>query len=287
MYINGDLVPRNEAKVSVWDSGFQSGDGVYEGIRIYHGKIFRLQEHIDRLYRCASAIGIDLPMSQDDMCASVLETVRANGLTHEAHIRLTVTRGLKSQTGMNPRLVCSDSPTVVIIVEPKKPTFPKSGIALVTSSVRRMPADALDPKLHTINQLGQILAKFEANNAGADEALMLDHSGFVAETNSANLFIVAGGRVVTPTRKACMPGLTRGFLLQLAAQMGYETREEDISLSDVYMADEAFICGTICEVVPVVRVDGRSIGGGQPGPVTGALSRAYLEVATTAGVPVG
>lgn len=216
VYLNDRLVPRGEAKVSVWDSGFQSGDAVYEGIRVYDGKIFRMAEHVDRLFRCAHAIGIHMTKTRDEVIHAILSTVRANHLKGNVHIRLTVSRGAKAQTGMDPQLADKIPPTFVIIAEPKEPTFPASGIKLITSSVRRMPAQCLDPKLHTCNQLGQILAKAEANHANADEALMLDVHGFVAETNSANFFIVRGNRVLTPTKDAIMPGITRGFVIDLA-----------------------------------------------------------------------
>lgn len=285
VFLNDRLVRRDEARVSVWDSGFQSGDAVYEGIRIYDGKVFRVSEHVDRLFRCAHGIGIEMTKTREEVIEAIVSTVRANHFAGNAHIRITVSRGDKQKTGMDPRLSDHTPPTLVIIAEPKEPTFPASGITLITSSVRRMPAQCLDPKLHTCNQLGQILAKAEANHANADEALMLDINGFVAETNSANFFIVRGNRVMTSTKDACMPGITRAFVLELARDLGYEIEETNISLGDVYMADEAFITGTICEVVPVLQTDGRVIGDGTPGPTTLRLREAYLEVATTSGVP--
>lgn len=286
VYVQGRLVPAAEAAVSVWDSGFQHGDAVYEGLRVYRSRVFRLHEHIRRLYDCAAALMIDVPMSMEDMAKAVLSTVKANGFTDDTHIRLTVTRGTKRITGMDPHLAATPA-TVVIIAEPKQPSFPSSGIRLITSSVRRTPAACLDPKLHSCNQLGQILAKIEANNAGADEGLMLDVNGFVAETNSANVFVVKDHRVMTPTRNACMPGLTRGFVLAKSSELGYPSTEEDISLADVYWADEMIVCGTVCEIVPVINVDGRRIGTGQPGPFARRMLEEYLKVATTEGVAVG
>lgn len=284
--INGKLVPRDEARVSVWDSGFQSGDAVYEGLRVYGGRVFRLYEHVDRLFRCAHSIGIDIPYAKREVADRIRETVRANGLTDDAHVRITVTRGAKLITGMNPRLARAGEPTIVVIAEPKPPSFPKSGISLVTASIRRSPAECLDPKLHTCNQLGQILAKMEANLAGADEALMLDVKGFVAETNSANIFAVMGSRITTSTRDACMPGLTRAMVLEMAPSVGLSAHEGNLSQADLYGADEVFISGTVCEIVPVIAIDGRRIGQGQPGPVARRLLEAYLEVARRDGVPV-
>ncbi len=286
VFVNDRLVPRAQAMVSVWDAGFQHGDGVYEGIRVYNGKIFRLHEHVARLFECADALGIRIPMSREEMAVAIARTVHANNLVHDTHIRVQATRGLKRLTGMDPELAAVPHATVVVMAEPKKPTLPKGGMTLITSSIRRTPADCLDPKLHTCNQLGQIMAKMEANHAGADEALMLDTHGFVAETNSANVFVVKGKRVSTSTRNACMPGLTREFVLELAERLGYQAREEDLSLSDVYRADEMFVCGTVCEIAPVTGVDGRRIGSGQPGPVTERISEAYLKVAGSEGVPV-
>jgi branched-chain amino acid aminotransferase len=286
VFLNDRLVPRDQAVVSVWDSGFQSGDAVYEGIRVYDGKVFRLKEHVERLFRCAHAIGIEMTKTREEVIEAVLSTVRENHFTNNVHIRMTVSRGDKPKTGMDPRLANRVPPTFVVIAEPKEPTFPASGIRIITSSVRRTPAQCLDSKLHTCNQLGQILAKAEANHANADEALMLDVNGFVAETNSANFFIVRENKVLTSTKDACLPGITRGFVIDLAKQAGYDTRETNISLGEVYMADEAFVVGTICEVVPVLEVDGRIIGDGSPGPVTLRLREAYIDVAKSAGVPI-
>ena len=286
VYLDGRIVPRDEAKVSVWDRGFQSGDAVYEGLRVYRGGVFQLHEHVHRLFQCARAIGIDMTSSPEAMARAILDTVRANGLTEDAHIRITVTRGDAPSTGMDPRICAKTPATVVVIVEPKKPPLPKSGIRLATSSVRRTPAQCLDPKLHSCNQLGQIMAKMEANQAGAHEALMLDMQGFVAETNSANIFIVSGRRLSTPKRDSIMPGLTRGTVMEIAPQLGLMAAEEDISLADIYMADEMFLTGTVNQIVPITEVDGRRIGGGQPGPHTQALLAAYLKLAAENSVSV-
>ena len=279
VYLNGQLVPRNQARVSVWDSGFQCGDAVYEGLRVYSGGVFQLHEHIERLFKCAHAIGIEIPLSRQETAKAIWDTVRANGVTADAHIRITVTRGEKVKTGMDPRIDSDGGPTVVVIVEPKAPAFSKKGISLITSSIRRTPAECLDPKLHTCNQLGQILAKMEANTAGAQEAIMLDVNGFVAETNSANIFALNGDRLATPKRDSIMPGLTRGLVLGLAPEFGWDASEENLSLADLYGADEVFITGTVNEIVPVTEIDARRIGSGTNGPGATSLLARYLEIA--------
>jgi branched-chain amino acid aminotransferase len=278
-YINGQLVPREQAKVSVWDAGFQCGDGVYEGLRVYRGGIFQLHEHVERLFLCAHAIGIKLPWSRTEVAGAMLQTVRANGLKDDAHIRVSLTRGDRPHTGMDPRIGGNNPPTFVIIAEPKKPAFPKSGIRLMTSALRRTPAQCLDPKLHTLNQLGQVMAKIEANHAGVNEALMLDMQGFVAETNSANIFLAKGQRLATPRRDSIMPGFTRQLILGLAPELGFQVVEENLSLADFYGADEVFITGTVNQLVPVVEIDRRLIGEGGPGPVTSKLLNQYLSIA--------
>ncbi len=285
VYINGEFFDRDRAKVSVWDRGFQSGDGVYEGLRVYNGGVLRLCEHVARLARCARALLINLPMSESEICDAILRTVRENGLRADAHIRVTLTRGDKPTTGMDTRIGSDWPSTLVIIVEAKKPSFPKSGLRLITSSIRRTPAQCLDPKLHTLNQLGQIMAKMEAIDAGADEAIMLDMHGFVAETNSANLFVISGDTLRTPTENSLMPGLTRRFVLDCAGDFGLRAIENDISLGDLYGADEVFMTGTVCEIVPVTRVDGRSIGTGGPGRTTLTILERYLEMANREVVP--
>lgn len=279
VYVNDRLVPRSEAKISVWDSGFQCGDGVYEGLRVYGGGVFQLHEHVDRLFRCAHAVDIQIPQSRAEIARTILDVIRANDLREDAHIRITVTRGDKPHTGMNPKIGAGAPPTLVIIAEPKKPAFAKSGISLLTSSLRRTPAQCLDPKLHTLNQLGQIMAKIEANNAGKDEALMLDMQGFVAETNSANIFMLRDGKLSTPRRDSIMPGFTRQLVLEMAAAAGLHPAEENLSLADIYAADEVFITGTVNQLVPVTEVDSRTIGNGQPGKVTTGLLSQYLRVA--------
>ncbi len=280
-FLDGALLPRQQARVSLWDRGFQSGDAVYEGLRVYRGGVFQLQEHVRRLFLCAYAIGITMQMSEAEVADAILRTVRANGLEADAHVRITVTRGDAPSSGMDPRICDNTPPTVAIIVESKKPPLPKTGISLATSSIRRTPASCLDPKLHSCNQLGQIMAKMEANRSGAHEALMLDMQGFVAETNSANVFIVRGDSLLTPRPDSIMPGLTRGMVLQMAPELGLTACEINLSLGDVYMADEMFVTGTVNQLAAVTEVDGRRIGGGQPGPHTQRLLDRYLALAAS------
>jgi branched-chain amino acid aminotransferase group I len=284
VYLNGELVRRGEAKVSVWDAGFQCGDGVYEGLRVYRGGVFQLHEHVDRLFSCAHAVGIPMPWSRNHVANAILETIRANGLAEDAHVRVSVTRGDRPWTGMDPRIGEGYPPTIVIIAEPKKPGMPKAGIRLITSSLRRIPAQCMDPKLHTMNQLGQILAKMEANHANVDEALMLDMQGFVAETNHANIFLLRNGRLATPRRDSIMPGFTRGLILDVAPTLGFPVSEENLSVADFYMADEVFITGTVNQLVPVIEIDGRAIGSGAAGMVTTRLLEKYLSVAAAESV---
>ncbi len=278
-FLDGALLPRSEARVSLWDRGFQSGDAVYEGLRVYRGGVFQLHEHVRRLFLCAAAIGITMRMSEGEVADAILRTVHANGVEADAHVRITVTRGDAPSTGMDPRICDATPPCVAIIVERKRPPLPKTGIALATSSIRRTPAQCLDPKLHSCNQLGQIMAKMEANRSGAHEALMLDMQGFVAETNSANVFIIRDDRLLTPRPDSIMPGLTRGTVLNMAHEAGLRAAETNLSLGDVYMADEMFITGTVNQLASVTEVDGRRIGGGQPGPKTQDLLERYLRQA--------
>ena len=285
VYVDGALVDRANARVSVFDAGFQSGDGVWEGIRVYHGRVFELEAHVERLFDSAKALSIDLHLTRDEIKEALFATLRANDLYDAAHVRLMVTRGVRRTSGMNPQFVES-RPTVVIIAEHKPPIFNKDGISLVASSVRRPSPDTLDPKIHHANQLNSILAKMESNRVGADGAVMLDVRGFVAETDSMNLFIVKAGELVTPLTNACLHGITRGLTMQLARADGVTVIERDLSLLEVHTADEVFCTGTIAEIVPVVEVDGRTIGSGTPGPMTGRLAGFYADLTSRSGVPI-
>ena len=280
--VGGRLVHRDQAGVSPFDSVVQGGDAVWEGLRVYAGRIFKLAEHVARLRRSAHALAFaDVP-SEAEIVEQVQRTLAANEMTDGVHIRLTLTRGVKITSGMDPRLNQS-GPTLIVVAEHKAPVYDEAGITLVTSSVRRARPDSLDPKIHHNNLLTSILAKIEANVAGADDALMLDDRGFVAETNATNVFLVRGRDVGTPTTRACPEGITRATVLELCAAGGITCTEGDWSLTDVYTADEVFVTGTMGGLAPVVTVDGRTIGRGQPGQLTKRLRDAYAAETARSG----
>ncbi len=283
--INGALVHRDEAGISPFDSAVQGGDAVWEGLRLYDGRIFKLREHLERLRNSALALAFETIPSPEEITTQIRRTLEANGMRDGIHIRLTLTRGVKITSGMDPRLNQS-GPTLIIIAEHKPPVYDRRGIALVTSSIRRFPPDCLDPKIHHANLLQSILAKIEANAAGADDALMLDLHGFVAETNATHLFLAYRGEVATSRTIACPEGITRATVLELCREHGIPCAERDISLTEVYRADELFCTGTMGELVAVTRVDGRRIGSGEPGPLTRTLSDLYRALTTTGGEPV-
>ena len=284
--INGRLVHRNEAGVSPFDSAVQGGDAVWEGLRLYDGRIFKLREHLDRLRHSAVALAFAQIPSHEQITAEIRRTLAANEMRDGVHIRLTLTRGVKITSGMDPRLNQS-GPTLIVLAEHKPPVYDRSnGLKLVTSSVRRFPPDCLDPKIHHNNLIQSILAKIEANRAGADDAVMLDRDGFVAETNATHLFLVAGGTVVTPTTKACPEGVTRATVLALCRDNGIAAAERDVSLAEFYRADEVFCTGTMGELVPVREIDGRPIGTGTSGPVTRRLTELFTRLTATEGEPV-
>lgn len=283
--INGVLRHRDEAGVSPFDSSVQGGDAVWEGLRLYDGRIFRLGQHLARLRRSAAALAFtDIP-SDEEMVELIRATLAANRMRDDVHIRLTLTRGVKITSGMDPRLNQS-GPTLIVLAEFKAPVYDDSGIGLVTSSVRRHRADSLDPKIHHNNLLTSILAKIEANVAGADDALMLDEAGFIAETNATHVFHVTGGTVRTSTTRACPEGITRETVLELCADAGVPTEVGDFSTTQLYTADEAFVTGTMGGLTPVVAVDGRTIGAGGRGPVTARLVEAYAALTSASGTVV-
>jgi branched-chain amino acid aminotransferase len=282
--VAGRLAHRDEAGVSPFDSVVQGGDAVWEGLRLYDGRIFRLDEHLARLRRSAHALAFASVPSDEEITAEIRRTLEANSMTDGVHIRLTLTRGVKITSGMDPRLNQS-GPTLIVVAEHKAPVYDESGITLVTSSVRRSRPDSLDPKIHHNNLLTSILAKIEANIAGADDAVMLDDQGFVAETNATNVFFVTEGVLCTPTARACPEGITRAAVLELAESAGIGVRIGDWSLTDLYTADEVFVTGTMGGLAPVLQVDGRSIGAGA-GPVTAGLRDAYAALTATSGTPV-
>jgi len=283
--VAGRLTHRDEAAVSPFDSVVQGGDAVWEGLRLYQGKIFRLDEHLDRLRRSAQALAFTQIPSGEEIAAEIRRTLAANQMTDNVHIRLTLTRGVKITSGMDPRLNQS-GPTLIVLPEHKAPVYDAGGITLITSSVRRTGPDTLDPKIHHNNLLTSILAKIEANAAGADDAIMLDQRGFVAETNATHIFLVAGGQLGTPTTAACPEGITRQAVLDLAADSGLTCAVGDYSLTQLYWADEMFVTGTMGGLTPVLALDGRPVGDGKPGPVTGQLTQLFAELTASSGTQV-
>ncbi len=279
IYMNGDLVPRDDAKISVFDSGYLVGDGVWEGIRLHHGVLVFLDEHLTRLEAGAKAIHMDLGMTKGELEAALYETVRANSMEDGVHIRLMVTRGIKKTPSQDPRLVIGKS-NVVIIAEHKAadPSTTKAGLKLFTSTVRRGSPDYLDPRLNCHSKLHEVVALAQALEAGADEALMLDVRGFVSTCNATNFFVVREGEVWTSTGQYCMQGITRKKLLLCCRENGIPSFEKDFSLVDVYSADEVFVTGTFGGVTPVKEVDGRQIGDGNEGPVTSRLRELYMDL---------
>ena len=274
--INGELLHRDKAGISPFDSAVQGGDAVWEGLRVYDGKIFRLRAHLDRLRNSALALDFAQIPSHETITEEIKRTLEANQIRDSAHIRLTLTRGEKITSGMDPRLNTS-GPTLIVLAEHKGPVYDKSGLKLITSSVRRPSPDVLDPKIHHCNLIQSILAKIEATYSGADDAIMLDQRGFVAETNATHLFIVKEDKLITSRLIACPEGITRDVVIKLCSrnQINYEIR--DYSLSEVYRADEMFCTGTMGELAPVTEVDGRIIGNGVTGPLTKHMSKLFKQ----------
>ena len=283
--VGGRLTHRDEAAVSPFDSVVQGGDAVWEGLRLYQGKIFRLAEHLARLRRSAQALAFEQIPSDAEITAEIRRTLAANKMTDNVHIRLTLTRGVKITSGMDPRLNQS-GPTLIVLPEHKAPVYDATGITLITSSVRRASPDSLDPKIHHNNLLTSILAKIEANVAGADDALMLDQRGFVAETNATHVFLVSGGVLGTPSTAACPEGVTRQAVLDLAEAAGISCAVGDYSLTQLYSADELFVTGTMGGLTPVLALDGRPIGDGKPGPVSRQLIELFADLTASSGTQV-
>jgi len=297
--VGGTLSHRDQAAVSPFDSAVQGGDAVWEGLRLTDGRIFGLEEHLARLRRSAHALAFDAVPADAEIIAEIRRTLAANGMRDGVHIRLTLTRGVKLTSGMDPRLNAS-GPTLIVLAEFKDPVYDLGGITLVTSSVRRPAPDCLDPKIHHNNLLPSILAKIEANVAGADDALMLDHRGFIAETNATHVFLVLpadaassyahpasnGPVLATPSTASCPEGITRGAVLALAAAAQMPVAVGDYTLPQLYNASEAFATGTMGGLAPVVAVDGRRIGDGGPGPVTKQLTELYAALVRTSGTLV-
>jgi branched-chain amino acid aminotransferase len=283
--VAGELTHRDRARVSPFDSAVQGGDAVWEGLRLYRGRIFRLTEHLARLRDSAKALAFGQIPADEEITEQIRRTLAANGMYDGVHIRLTLTRGVKVTSGMDPRLNQA-GPTLIVLAEYKDPVYDAAGITLITASVRRPAPDCLDPKIHHNNLLPSILAKIEANVAGADDAVMLDHRGFIAETNATHIFMVTAGVLATPTTVSCPEGITRAAVLDLAASARLACRVGDLTLPQLYTADEAFVTGTMGGLAPVLSVDGRTIGDGHPGPVTERLTALYADLTATAGTPV-
>jgi branched-chain amino acid aminotransferase len=279
IYVNGELKPRAQAMVSVFDSGFLMGDGVWEGLRLHNGKVAFLDRHLDRLFEGAKAIDLDIGRSRAELTAALYGTMEANGMQSGVHVRVMVTRGLKSTPYQDPRVNIGKA-TLVIIAEHKEASeeVAGQGMNLFTVHVRRGAPDVLDPKLNMHSKLNCIIAAVQAAKAGADEGLMLDPHGFVATCNSTNFFIVRKGEVWTSTGSYCMNGITRANILMLARGNGIHAEERDFSLTETYGAEEAFVTGTFGGMTPVRELDGRVFGDGKPGPVTLRLRALYREL---------
>jgi len=274
--VNGQLKPRGEAVVSVFDSGFMLGDGVWEGLRVHKGKLGFLDRHLDRLFEGAKAIAMDIRVSREELAQRLYDTLDANNMTDGVHVRLMVTRGVRSTPYQDPRVVVG-GPTIVIIAEYKEPdpTVYERGLKLFTVHVRRGDPAVQDQKINSHSKLNCILASIQATQAGADEALMLDPHGFVATCNSTHFFIVRNGEVWTSSGRYCLGGITRGLTLEVAREAGIPALEKDFSLTDVYGADEAFVTGTFAGIVPVREIDGRRLT--SRGPMVERLQKLYGE----------
>lgn len=285
VFVNGELVPRNDAKVSVFDSVVQGGDAVWEGLRVYNGRIAALDGHLERLQHSARTLAFSNVPSSDEIRDAVFRTLEANGMRDESHVRLTLTRGEKTTSGMNPRLNQSGC-TLIVLAEWKPPVYSDDGIRVITASTRRNTPQCLDSKIHHNNLLNNILASIEANVAGVDSAIMLDIQGFISETNDTNLFVVQKGLVSTPHADSCLPGLTRQMILDICGANTIPARERNISLSELYTADEVFTSGTMGELTPVLEADGRQIADGRAGTLTQELQRLHREFAFEHGTPL-
>jgi branched-chain amino acid aminotransferase len=284
-WVDGVLRHRDEPGLSPFDSVVQGGDAVWEGLRLYDGRIFGLAAHLDRLRRSAAALNFAGVPETAELVTAVTETLRANAMRDEVHIRLTLTRGVKLTSGMDPRLNQRGC-TLIVLAEHKAPVYDTGGLRLVTASTRRPGPDVLDPKIHHNNLLNSILAKLEANAAGADDALMLDGRGFVAETNATHLFAVVAGALHTPRTVACPEGITRQTVLDLAAANAIGAHVRDVSLTEMYAADEVFCTGTMGEIAGVTEIDGRVIGAGKVGEVTRQIAALYRAHAAATGTPI-
>ena len=285
IYINGEFVPRAEAKVSVYDHGFLYGDGVFEGIRAYNGRVFKLKEHVDRLYDSAKAIAMDIPISRDEMSEAILETLRKNNL-RDAYIRPIVSRG-NGDLGLDPRKC--ERPNIIVIAQGWGAMYGdlyEVGLTGVSVAIRRNAPDALSPNIKSLNYLNNILAKIEANEKGGDEAVFLDNNGFVSEGSGDNIFVVKNGKVLTPFTINNLKGITRATAIELLEEMGINVIETNLGLFDLYTADEIFVTGTAAESAPLTKLDGRHIGTGKPGPLTKKMVDAFEYITQNTGTPI-
>jgi len=286
IYIDGGFYPESEAKVSVFDHGLLYGDGVFEGIRFYNNKVFHLEEHMERLYKSAAAIALDIPLDQAPLTEALLETIRRNELT-DGYVRLVITRG-KGDLGLSPWNCPKPS---IIIIAAKIALYPaesyEKGLKVVTCSTRRIAHGALSPMVKSLNYLNNIMAKIEASHAGAGEGLMLNEQGLVAECTGDNIFLVSGGRITTPPiSSGALAGVTRAVAIGIASELGIEVSEPQTTRYDIYTADECFLTGTAAEIIPAVELDSRPIGNGKPGPMTQRFIARYRELTRTEGTPI-
>ena len=285
IYINGLLMPREEAKISVFDSAVQGGDAVWEGLRVYKGRIAALSSHLLRLQNSAKTLAFKSVPSTEVIRKAIFDTLEANGMWDETHIRLTLSRGEKITSGMNPNLNQFGC-TLIVLAEWKPPVYSNSGIRVITSSIRRNSPQHLDSKIHHNNLLNNILAVIEANGANVDSAVMLDINGFISETNDTNIFLVQDNKILTPTTDSCLPGLTRQMILEIAIKEGINTDEKNLSNTDLYSADEVFTSGTMGEITPILEADGRKIGDGQAGSMTKRMQKLHSSYAYENGEPI-
>lgn len=290
VWIDGNLYPREEAKVSVFDSVVQGGDAVWEGLRVYDGKIFALDEHLQRLQNSAHAMAFTDVPANSEIKKALFETLKANGMRNDTHIRLTLTRGKKVTSYMDPG-VNQYGPTLIVLAEWKPPLNEinknrEEGLRLITSSIRRNPPQCVDSKIHHNNLINNILAKIEANVAGMDAAVMMDIEGYVSEANATNIFFVTDGEVITPFADSCLPGITRGLVMELCRENDIPVNEKRISMAQMYSADECFTTGTMGELTPVIEIDGRKIGKELPGKITRQIKNLHTKQTQLTGEPL-
>ncbi|MEA1985402.1 MAG: branched-chain-amino-acid transaminase [Euryarchaeota archaeon] len=285
IYYNGDFVPKSQATTSIYDHGFLYGDGVFEGIRAYNGRVFKLDEHVDRLYDSATAIALKIPLSKEEMKEAILGTLRTNDLK-DAYIRPIVSRGV-GDLGLDPRKC--PTPNIFIISQQWGAMYGnlyEVGLKAITVAIRRNAPDALSPNIKSLNYLNNILAKIEANAKGGDEAIFLDNNGFVSEGSGDNIFIIKNGKVVTPPTINNLKGITRATAIELLREHGYDIAEDNVGLFDLYTADEIFVTGTAAEAAPITTIDGRAIGDGTVGPITKAMIEAFEDITGSSGTPI-